>query len=274
MASDTGTIVWLVHVPRHTARLPVQAHDKAWQRDGDNLVELRPERREAILREPLVGEDWSAVIVPSASLDDLDEEALTRAREQYAAKHQREKWASEIPQWNHLQFLDKARLAQHGQLTRAALLLLGKAERAIALLSPNPVEMTWKLPDERVAEHFYPPFLLATTKVAERIRIQNIKLFPSNELLAVEMPWYDPKLLLRLCITLWRTKTMSSQAASVKKNGLGACESPIGAGLIEGKPEDYFLEDHTPELYRNDRLTKAMNLIGMIDKSGFAFGKW
>ncbi|NJS36076.1 MAG: hypothetical protein HC765_05970 [Brachymonas sp.] len=196
VASDTRATIWLVHVPKHTARLPVQAHDKAWQRDGDNLVELRPERREAILREPLVGEDWSAGIVPLASLDDLDEEALKRAREQYAAKHQREKWASEIAHWTPLQFLDKARLAQHGKLTRAALLLLGKAERAIALLSPNPVEITWKLPDERVAEHFHPPFLLATTKVAERIRNPNIKLFPSNELLAVEMPRYDPKLLL------------------------------------------------------------------------------
>ena len=32
-ASDTGAVIWLVHVPRHAPRQPVQAHDKAWQRD-------------------------------------------------------------------------------------------------------------------------------------------------------------------------------------------------------------------------------------------------
>jgi ATP-dependent DNA helicase RecG len=269
VASDTGATIWLVHVPRHTPRQPVQAHDKAWQREGDSLVELRPERREAILREPLAGEDWSAGIVPLASLDDLDEEALKRAREQYAAKHQREKWASEIPQWTHLQFLDKARLAQHGQLTRAALLLLGKAERAIALLSPNPVEITWKLPDERVAEHFHPPFLLATTKVAERIRNPNIKLFPSNELLAMEMPRYDPKLLLEALHNAVAHQDYEQSGRIVVEEWVGRLRITNRGGFIEGKPEDYFLEDHTPELYRNDRLTKAMNLIGMIDKSGF-----
>lgn len=269
VASDTGATIWQVHVPRHTARLPVQAHDKAWQREGDSLVELRRERREAILREPLVGDDWSAVIVPEASLDDLDEEALKRAREQYAAKHQREKWASEIAQWTHLQFLDKARLAQHGQLTRAGLLLLGKAERAIALLSPNPVEITWKLPDERVAEHFHPPFLLATTKVAERIRNPNIKLFPANELLAVEMPRYDPKLLLEALHNAVAHQDYEQAGRIVVEEWVGRLRITNRGGFIEGKPEDYFLEDRTPELYRNDRLTKAMNLIGMIDKSGF-----
>lgn len=267
--SDTNQTVWLVHVPKHLRRQVVVAHRKAWQRVGDSLVELRPERRETILREPLAAEDWSAQVVPSASLEDLDEVALRRAREQYAAKHQREKWASEITQWTHVQFLDKARLAQHGQLTRAALLLLGKSERAIALLSPNPVEITWKLPDERVAEHFHPPFLLATTKVAERIRNPNIKLFPSNELLAVEMPRYDPKLLLEALHNAVAHQDYEQAGRIVVEEWVGRLRISNRGGFIEGKPEDYFLEDHTPEIYRNDRLTKAMNLIGMIDKSGF-----
>ena len=48
-ASDTGAVVWLVHVPRHAPRELVLAHDRAWQRDGDSLVELREDRRRAIL---------------------------------------------------------------------------------------------------------------------------------------------------------------------------------------------------------------------------------
>lgn len=46
-ASDTGAIVWLVHVPHHAPRELVLAHDQAWQRDGDSLTPLREDRRRA-----------------------------------------------------------------------------------------------------------------------------------------------------------------------------------------------------------------------------------
>jgi ATP-dependent DNA helicase RecG len=36
-AEDTGAIVWIVTVPKHKAKLPVYAHNKAWQRIGDSL---------------------------------------------------------------------------------------------------------------------------------------------------------------------------------------------------------------------------------------------
>ncbi len=85
-ARDTGAIVWLVHVPRHAPRQPVYAHTKAWQRDGDSLTELRPDRREAILAEPLNGHDWSATPMADATIADLDAEALQLARDKFAAK--------------------------------------------------------------------------------------------------------------------------------------------------------------------------------------------
>ena len=268
-ASDTDATIWLVHVPRHAPRQPVLAHDKAWQRDGDSLVELRPDRREAILREPLAGEDWSAGIVAQATVSDLDPAALATAREQFAAKHQNETWFSSIALWSDLQFLDKAKLAQHGQLNRAAILLLGQPERAIALLSPNPVEITWKLPGERVAKHFHPPFLFATTEVADHIRNPNIKLFPDNQLLATEMPRYDRKLLLEALHNAVAHQDYEHSGRIVVEEWAGRLKITNRGGFIEGKPEDYFLQDRTPERYRNDRLAKAMNLIGMIDKAGF-----
>jgi len=147
--SDTDATVWVVHVPRHAPRQPVLAHDKPWQRDGDSLTDLREDRHLAILTELIVGEDWSAEVVPGASAADLDPVAILKAREKYAAKHQRERWASEIPAWSLEQFLDKARMSLHGQITRTALLLLGRAQSA-AWLSPNPAEITWKVTAGRV----------------------------------------------------------------------------------------------------------------------------
>jgi len=269
-ARDTEAVVWLVHVPRHAPREPVLAHDKAWQRDGDSLVELRDDRRRAILAEHLAGEDWSAAVVPDATLDDLDEAAIAKARDKYFEKHQREPWAAQVSQWSAEKLLDKIGLTIHGRITRAALLLLGRPERATALLSPHPVEMTWKLAAERVAEHFHPPFLLTTTALAQRIRNPNIKLFPANELLAVTLPRYDTNtVLLEGLHNCLAHQDYAQCGRIVVEESTGLVRMINLGGFFDGQPDEYASGTRTPERYRNERLAKAMAEVGMIDKVGF-----
>lgn len=70
----------MIRIPKHLPKRPVYAHDKAWQRIEDSLVDLKPERLNAILDEPLfTGSDWSAEIVPNATIDDLDEVTIAKA---------------------------------------------------------------------------------------------------------------------------------------------------------------------------------------------------
>lgn len=269
-ASDTQAVVWLVHVPRHAPRELVLAHDKAWQREGDSLTELREDRRRAILAEHLAGEDWSAEVVDQATLRDLDDDAIAKAREKYLEKHQREPWAGQIPHWSVARLLDKVGATLHGRVTRAGLLLLGRAECATALLSPNPVEITWKVAAERVAEHFHPPFLLTTTEVAQRIRNPNIKLFPANELLAVTLPRYDTNtVLLEGLHNCLAHQDYSQCGRIVVEESAGRVRMINLGGFFDGKPEDYASGARTPERYRNERLARAMAEVGMIDKVGF-----
>ena len=269
-ASDTGAIVWLVEVPCHAPRELVLAHDKAWQRDGDSLTVLRDDRRHAILREHLAGEDWSATVVQDATLADLDEAAIAKARAKFFQKHQREKWAAQIAQWSVEELLNRVGLTIHGRITRACLLLLGQPECATALLSPNPAEITWKVAAERVAEHFYPPFLLTTTEVAQRIRNPNIKLFPANELLAVTLPRYDTNTVLleglHNCVA---HQDYAQCGRIVVEESAGLLRMINLGGFFDGKPEDYASGTRTPGRYRNERLAKAMAEVGMIDKVGF-----
>ena len=44
VTDDTAKKVWVIHIPKHRPKLPVYAHDKAWQRIEDSLVELTQER--------------------------------------------------------------------------------------------------------------------------------------------------------------------------------------------------------------------------------------
>ncbi len=268
--SDTGAVVWLVQVPCHAPRQPVLAHDKAWQRDGDSLTTLHPDRHRAILCEHLAGEDWSATVVPRATLADLDEAAIAKAREKYAEKHQRQPWAAQLPSWSTEKLLNKIGLTVHGGITHACLLLLGSPESATALLSPNPAEITWKLAAERVAEHFHPPFLLTTTEVAQCIRNPNIKLFPANELLAVTLPRYDTtKVLLEGLHNCVAHQDYAQCGRIVVEESAGMVRMINLGGFFDGQPEDYASGARTPGRYRNERLTKAMAEIGMIDKVGF-----
>lgn len=78
--SDTNKTVWIFHIPKHQYRLPVYAHKKCWQRIEDSLVEITQSRLEAILTEVRVNEDWSAAIVNDATIYDLDQEAISKAR--------------------------------------------------------------------------------------------------------------------------------------------------------------------------------------------------
>ena len=269
-ASDTGAVVWLVHVPRHAPRELVFAHDQAWQRDGDSLTGLREDRRRAILLEPMAGEDWSAVLVPQATLEDLDPAAIAKAREKYFEKHQRQPWAAQVPLWDAAKLLDKVGLTVHGQVTRACLLLLGLPERATALLSPHPVEITWKVAAERVAELFHPPFLLTTTHVAQHIRNPNIKLFPANELLAVTLPRYDTNtVLLEGLHNCLAHQDYAQCGRIVVEESAGLVRMINLGGFFDGQPDEYASGQRTPERYRNERLAKAMAEVGMIDKQGF-----
>jgi ATP-dependent DNA helicase RecG len=267
-ASDTGARIWLVHIPKHAPRRPVLAHNKAWQRVGDSLVELRPERHQVILTEPMTGQDWSAGIVPSATQADLDLAAIAKAREKFAAKHQQERWAADIAGWTTQEFLDRAKITLHGQITRTALLLLGLPQ-SVGLLSGSVAEITWKVPDERIAKHFGPPFILTTSEVGQHIRNPNIKLFPATELLATELPRYDVQVILEGLHNCLAHQDYELAGRVVILETLGRLRLTNLGGFVDGRPEDYYLGERTPSLYRNQWLALAMYNVGMIDKSGY-----
>ena len=133
VTEDTNKRVWIIHIPKHLPRRPVLAHKKAWQRIEDSLVELTQERMAVILEEPIyTAKDWSAEIVPDATIDDLDEVAIAKARMMFKKVHSHIP-AEEVNAWNIPTFLGKCGLIRHGGITRAAIILLGKYESAFKL---------------------------------------------------------------------------------------------------------------------------------------------
>lgn len=268
--TDSKKTVWIFHIPKHLPRRPVSAHERYWQRVDDSLVELRKERLEAILKEPLfTNDDWSAQIVPYATLDDLDPQAIEKARKEYKEKNPRK--ASECDTWDNITFLNKAKVTLQGKITNTALLLLGKEESS-HFLSPAVAKISWILKDENNVEldyeHFGVPFLLSSTEVFSRVRNLTYRYIKDDSLFPTEIKMYDAFVIreaLHNCI---------AHQDYHLKGRITVVEKPdellfTNLGDFIPKSIDKVIEQDAPqEYYRNQFLADAMVNLNMIDTIG------
>ena len=221
------------------------------------------------IRSQTLASDWTAQVVPEATLADLDERAVRAARERFLAKHANRISAEEANSWSDALLLDRARVTQRGQITRTALLLLGKREAAWRL-NPHPAEITWKLDgEERAYEHFGPPFLLSSSQLFDRIRNVQLRLLPENELLAHEVAKYDQKVILEALHNCIAHQDYSRSARIVVIERPDSLIFESEGSFFEAQPEDYVLHEHVPRRYRNPFLAQAMTELNMIDRMGY-----
>ncbi|UCN01377.1 putative DNA binding domain-containing protein [Sulfurimonas sp. SWIR-19] len=270
IATDTNHIVWVIHVPKHLPRKPVYAHKTAWQRKGDSLIEMTSEREKSILNESIdVVEDWSANIIPNATINDLSQEAIAFARVEYKKKHGR--IAHEVDEWSDEQFLDKAKLTIQGNITNTTLLLLGKDEASYLLLPLIP-RMTWVLKDadniELSYEHFGLPLLLSAKKIHDKIRNFKYRYMADDTLFPEEVDKYDNWILYE---ALHNSIAHQDYELVGKINVVEFPDKLVISNLgtfLAGDIESVISKDVPPERYRNTFLCTAMVEINMIDTIG------
>jgi ATP-dependent DNA helicase RecG len=189
-----GRVV-LFEIPAAPRGMPVAWKGHYYGRSAGSLTALAMDKKDEI-RNQTLSSDWSAQIVPKATVADLDSAAIERARESFIRKHANRIPETEVRGWSLKTFLDKARLTQNRQITRTTILLLGKPESA-HFINPHPAQMTWKLEGaERAYEHFGTPFLLSTSQLYQKIRNIQLRILPQDELLPVEVSKYDQKVVL------------------------------------------------------------------------------
>jgi len=214
-------------------------------------------------------DDWSAKIVETASILDLDEEALIVARKKFKDRNVNETFYNDIDNWDASTFLDKAKVTINGKITNTALILLGKPESSHYIL-PSVAEITWKLDtDEKAYEHFGMPFLLNTTKVYQRIRNYQYKFFPDNQLLSVTVNKYESRVILEALHNSIAHQDYSRNARIILTEKSGKVIFQNAGAFFSGSPDEYFFGDKTPDKYRNPWLAKAMVNLGMIDTMGY-----
>lgn len=268
ITDDTNRKVWVIHIPKHLPKRPVFAHNKAWQRIEDSLVEMTAERMSAILDEPIFSDtDWSAQTVSDATIDDLDEVAIAKARKMFKKVHNRIPEA-EVNAWSVETFLSKCGIMKNGGITRAAIILLGKYESAFKL-RPAVVQVTWTRRDENKDvvdyEHFTVPFILTVDEILSRIENLTMREMPGGTLFPDTMKHYDDYTIreaLHNCIA-HQDYTMQ-QRINFVENPTYLFYSNAG-NFIPETLENALANEEPQAYFRNECLCRAMVDFNMID---------
>ncbi len=262
-----GKRILLFEIPTAPQGVPIAFDGHFYGRDGESLVALNLQEIETIRSQRSF--DWSAQVAEGATIDDLDSEALNKARFEFKKKNP--DIADEINLWSDATFLNKARLTVNGKITNAALILLGTPESAVRLM-PAIAQMTWILKDEDGIEvdykHFYPPFLMSVDKLLSQIRNITFRYLPNNTLFPDEVMKYDNYVIreaLHNCI--------AHQDYSLRER-INVVETPDsllfsnGGAFIPQTIENVIEKDAPQRYYRNTFLCTAMVNLNMIDTIG------
>lgn len=239
---------------------------KPWIRVGSHTTEMTPytEWMRAVYNTNI---DWTAQIVEGAGLEDLDEDAVRLAKEGYGQRFP--DYAEILRTWDDTVFLDKAGLTQDGQITRAAMLLVGKPEKAYKL--HHIAQMDWKCfqDGETFSQLFTIPFVRTTSELMLKIRNYRFKIYPHNSLIPAEIWKYDTRSILEglhNCIA-HQDYTRNERIVVTEEKDRLTFEN--AGNFYDGNYEQYVLGTKTPKRYRNPFLMKAMVNVKMIDSQGY-----
>jgi ATP-dependent DNA helicase RecG len=263
-----GRVV-LFEIPTAPKGIPISWKGHYYGRDGEELNALNLEEVERI-REQARSEDWSAVIIEAATVDDLSPEAILKARESFKRKNSH--LTEEINDWNDITFLNKAKVCIKGKITRTAVLLLGKSE-AEHFINPSTAKISWILRDrdniEKDYQHFTCPLLINTEEVYKKIRNLKYRYIPDETLFPDEVDQYDAYIIregLNNCIA-HQDYTLGGKINVVEHED-GKLVFLNSGSFIPSSVEEVVFADAPESTYRNPFLVEAMINLNMIDAIG------
>ena len=262
--------VLLFQIPATPRNIVMHWKGIAYSRDGESLKPINQTKRDEIRYQSPIP-DWTAQLVPNATTNDLDELAVATAKVMYKKVHASNISGEEVDAWSLEEFLSHSNMMRDGQLTRAAILLLGKPI-ALDKIYPTVAQITWTLQDEEEIvddyEHFGIPFLLTVDKVLSKIRNKTMRELPGGTLFPDTMKQYDDYTIREALNNAIAHQDYTLRQRIVFVESPGKLYYGNGGDFMPGSIEKV-LENKGPQLhYRNECLCKGMVHFNMIDTVG------
>lgn len=261
-----GKRVLMFKIPASPRNIVMKWKGIAYGRDGESLKPLNQSKQDEI-RHQTPEPDWSAEIVSNATVDDLDELAIAKAKMMFKKVHNRIP-ADEVNKWSTEEFLSKCELMIDGKLRRAAIILLGKMF-SDSKLRPAVAEVTWTLRDNKKDvvdyEHFSVPFILTVDEILAKIHNLTLREMPGGTLFPDTMKQYDDYTIreaLHNCIA-HQDYTLQQRINLVENPGFLYYAN--GGSFIPGTLENALETQGPQRFFRNTCLCRAMVHFNMID---------
>ncbi len=274
IVDDKKKRVIMFKIPAAVNAIPTGWKNIYYGRNGESLSPLSQDEIDRIRRQKKV--DWSKEIVKEAKLEHLDQTAIGFARENFKKRNDRPHIVEEVDAMSDLEFLTKLKLIIDGQITNAAMVLLGKSD--FDYLMDFAPHIMWRLYDSRGYDKDYEifsiPFLTVVDKVYAKIRNLTYRYMPSQlTLFPTETQQYDAWMfreLLNNCIahtdyTIGGRIYVNEFEDKIKISNPG--------NFLPGNIQPVLLPSYSPPYYRNQLLAQAMTNFSMIDTASMGIRK-
>lgn len=187
-ANRTGRVL-VIHIPGRPKGKLYKFEDVPLMRVGEELKVMPDDVIRDILLEN--ENDFSAEICPAATLDDLDAEAIEILKRKYAAKQRNTHFLT----LDHTQILSDLGLIADGQLTYAALILVGKTSALARLLPQAKIVLEYRHDTNAIPYNNRTEYATCFFKTADRlwadINLRNDKIDISDGLYLLNLPLYN-----------------------------------------------------------------------------------
>lgn len=214
--------------------------------------------------------DWTAEVIPDATLDDLDPKAIRLARDKYKELHPSRN--EEIDSWDDMTFLNKAHITRQGRVTNTAIILVGK-EEASHFISPAVCQIRWQLKDGSDENKDFRilsiPMILAVEEFRHLVRNANYTFTISGNMFPETMQRYDVFTLREpLCNCIahqdygkkTRIEVIEYEDESLLFRNYGE--------FLPSSVEDVVEHNFPESKYRNPFLVEAMRNVKMVETEG------
>lgn len=255
--------VLVVHVPGRLPGTAWQVDGRFLKRAGDDLAALGDAELKAIFAE--TGPDFSAEFCPGAATPDLSPSAIALFRERWAQK----KRDPRIAAWTDAETLTNAELMIDGQITYAALILLGTRAAMGRWLAQAELVFEYRSTDASgpVAdrEEYREGFMAWQETLWAKINLRNDRQSYQDDFFRMDLPTFDEIPVREAVLNAVAHRDYRLGGSTFVRQYPKRLEVVSPGGLPPGITPENILDQQNP---RNRRLAEALGKCGLIERSG------
>jgi ATP-dependent DNA helicase RecG len=255
--------VLVVHVPSRLPGTAWQLEGRYLKRAGDDLVALGDAELKAMFAE--TGPDFSAELYAGSALIDLSPAALALFRERWARK----KRDPRIAAWTDIETLTNAELMINGQLTYAALILLGTRAAMGRWLAQAELVFEYRSSDASGPaadrEEYREGFMAWQDALWAKINLRNDRQSYQDDFFRMDLPTFDEIPVREAVLNAVAHRDYRLGGSIFVRQYPKRLEVVSPGGLPPGITPENILDQQNP---RNRRLAEALAKCGLIERSG------